>query len=209
MKTKLLLILFVGCLGYATPVDPPKNSTSTESVQTDLEKKGADVKAAEEKAKKETDEKAKKEDEAKAAEKNDGNIRVMPPISEMTIQIVSIFFFVVMLFLFYYFFDHIRRNRQRIGFQSIKLIGLILMFPGICIIALVGNGLIGGSTLAALLGTIAGYVLSREEDNKDSSGSTALKTAQENVEAILTEMATKFTKAEIDTMKKKLNIEVI
>ncbi len=89
---------------------------------------------------------------------------------------IAIGFFIVMLLLLILFFIHLYRHNQRIGFQSIKLIGLILIFPGICILALIGGTeILGGQTLAALFGTIAGYVLSREDDpNKDTSPDATL-----------------------------------
>lgn len=91
-------------------------------------------------------------------------------ISEFSIQIISISFFLVMLFLLYNYFEYLKRQNQRIGYQSIKLIGLVLIFPGICILALVGgDSLMSGETLAALFGTIAGYVLSKEEDSNVDS----------------------------------------
>ena len=83
---------------------------------------------------------------------------------------VVILFFIVMVLLLVFFFIHVRFLHQRIGFQSIKLIGLILIFPGICILTIVGGTtVLSGQTLAALLGTIAGYVLSRDDDSKDST----------------------------------------
>ena len=58
------------------------------------------------------------------------------------------------------------------------------MFPGICIVALVGNGLISATTLSALFGTIAGYVLSREDDSKKTDANKTiidLKKEKENL----------------------------
>ncbi len=118
---------------------------------------------------------------------------------------ISILFFVVMLFLFYNFFAHIKKHDQYIGFQSIKLIGLVLMFPGICILALAGNNLISDTTLAALLGTIAGYVLSRDEDSKAKNANdnlTKLKQENEALEAKYAEMEQKLND-EIATLKNK------
>jgi len=71
-----------------------------------------------------------------------------------------------------------------LGFQSIKFIGLSLMFPGICILALIGGSSISDATLATLLGTIAGYVLSREDD----SAKDALKKENENLKAKVKEL---------------------
>lgn len=82
--------------------------------------------------------------------------------------IIAIAFFLIMATLIVYFFRHLRIHNQRIGYQSIKLIGLILIFPGICILSIVGGSkILSGQTLAVLLGTIAGYVLSRDDDSKE------------------------------------------
>ncbi|MBK8562032.1 MAG: hypothetical protein IPN76_01410 [Saprospiraceae bacterium] len=80
--------------------------------------------------------------------------------------------FALMLYLFYKFFKHLEAHKQRIGYQSIKLIGLILIFPGVCVLAVIGNGLLNSEVLAALLGTIAGYVLSRDDDSKTAPAPT-------------------------------------
>lgn len=92
------------------------------------------------------------------------------PLGETANIIVVICFFIVTILLLICFFRHIKDNRQRIGFQSIKFIGLALIFPGICILAIVGgSNVLSGQTLAVLLGTIAGYVLSKDDDSKDNS----------------------------------------
>ncbi len=97
-----------------------------------------------------------------------------PIITEDTIKAISIGFFVVMILLILLFFiSKMKSSNPYFGFHSIKFIGLILIFPGICILALISNELISGATLAALFGTIAGYVLSR--DKEDDSDSSALK----------------------------------
>nr|WP_299174666.1 OPT/YSL family transporter [uncultured Allomuricauda sp.] len=97
-----------------------------------------------------------------------------PIITEDTIKIISIGFFAVMILLIILFFiSKMKSSNPYFGFHSIKFIGLILIFPGICILALISTELISGATLAALFGTIAGYVLSR--DKEDDSDSSALK----------------------------------
>lgn len=122
-------------------------------------------------------------------------------ISEPTVRIISICFFLIMLVLIVLFFVHIKARKQYLGFQSIKFIGLVLMFPGICILALVGgSSLISGSTLAALLGTIAGYVLSREGDD-DGSHRATLKLTNENEELKASE---ELLKKEITALKEKI-----
>ncbi|MTH13940.1 hypothetical protein [Flavobacterium sp. LC2016-01] len=125
-----------------------------------------------------------------------------PSINENAVLIITVLFFAVMLFLFYKLFGHLKDREQYIGFQSIKLIGLILMFPGICILALAGGGLIGGSTLAALLGTIAGYVLSREDDPKDSSLKEDYTKLKKDKDAL--DDAVKNLKIEIEELKKQI-----
>ena len=127
---------------------------------------------------------------------------VIPTITEPTLQMVSLLFFVVMLFLFYKIFLHLRNKNQYIGFQSIKLIGLILMFPGICIIALVGGGLIGSSTLAALLGSIAGYVLSTEDDAKNAILKDANSKLQNDKDAL--DLKIKALNTQIEQLKTQI-----
>lgn len=98
-------------------------------------------------------------------------------------QVVVIAFFVIMIVLIFLFFSHLKRNNTHIGFQSIKLIGLILIFPGICILAIVGGtDVLAGQTLAVLLGTIAGYVLSRDDDKdpRPQAGNPAPKDTEQN-----------------------------
>ena len=96
-------------------------------------------------------------------------------------------FFIVMIILLILFFRHLEKMKQYMGFQSIKYVGLALMFPGICILALIGGKeLIPGSTLAALLGTIAGYVLSRE---RDDNGSSSSKSDDKEIDALKSENA--------------------
>lgn len=102
--------------------------------------------------------------------KETGGEKKRPPLDPVTSIVVVACFFIVMILLLIYFFDHLKTNRQRIGFQSIKFIGLTLIFPGICILAIVGGSeVLSGQTLAVLLGTIAGYVLSRDDESKDNS----------------------------------------
>jgi hypothetical protein len=100
------------------------------------------------------------------------------PTETMSLVII-IAFFLIMALLLVMFFRHLKVNNQRIGYQSIKLIGLILIFPGVCILATVGQGILKSETLAALFGTIAGYVLSREDDSKDNINAAQKKTEED------------------------------
>lgn len=89
--------------------------------------------------------------------------------SSPLVFVIVVAFFLVMILMILIFFNHLRKRNQPIGYQSIKLIGLILIFPGICILAIVGGDhILSNQTLAVLLGTIAGYVLSRDDDAKDT-----------------------------------------
>lgn len=124
-------------------------------------------------------------------------------ISGEIIQNISIAFFVIMLTLIILFFYHIRYKNQYLGFQSIKYIGLVLMFPGICILALVGGDkLISGSTLAALLGTIAGYVLSRERDDDGIGNNEQTENLNKQIKSLKEKEAALLK--EIETLKQKL-----
>ncbi|MEK6154578.1 hypothetical protein WIW50_15010 [Flavobacteriaceae bacterium 3-367] len=155
---KLVFLLFFG-LVFNTNLQGQTDSTNVKEKTEKSIKKN--------KGKTNADEKKEKSDEKeKAAADN------YPKVSEDTIQYISIGFFVVMILLISLFF-YSKRKAPYLGFHSIKFIGLILIFPGICILALISKDLINGSTLAALFGTIAGYVLSR--DKEDDSDSSALR----------------------------------
>jgi len=112
------------------------------------------------------------------------NSRPATVLSESTIKTIIIMFFIVTLVLIILFFVQLYLKNMFLGFQSIKFIGLSLMFPGICILALIGGSSISDATLATLLGTIAGYVLSRE----DYSAKDALKKENENLKAKVKEL---------------------
>lgn len=104
---------------------------------------------------------------------------------EIAELIIIIAFFLIMILLIYKFFRHLADHKQRIGYQSIKLIGLILIFPGICILALVGGEkILSGQTLAVLLGTIAGYVLSREDESKQEINDAKIKAYEETIKSL-------------------------
>lgn len=166
----LMYTLLVLCPGGTIKAQDQKRiADSIEKVKADsnknVEKVKADIaKADQAKAAADTAAEKKKKEEASKSS-----------ASEYTKLTIAIGFFVVMFLLVLLFFNHLKKHNQRIGYQSIKLIGLILIFPGICILALIGGTeILGGQTLAVLLGTIAGYVLSREDDNnKDAAGDGA------------------------------------
>lgn len=131
----------------------------------------------------------------KEAAKNECPLK--PACSE-TITTVSILFFVVMLVLIILFFIQAYKKNMFLGFQSIKFVGLVIMFPGICIVALMGGNLLPGSTLAALLGTIAGYVLSREDD---STRQDTLRTERDALNVDKENL-----NKEIDTLKEEIKL---
>jgi hypothetical protein len=75
-------------------------------------------------------------------------------------------------------FGYVKTSQVFIGHNTIKLIGFVLLLPSICIVSLVSPSVINGSVLAALLGTIAGYVLSRNQENDgDSNKNTGTNAA--------------------------------
>jgi hypothetical protein len=170
----LLFVLAITNAFTAYSQTPASNNEKETTVQA----KADDLAKAAETAKKEETEKAKT-----AAE----NVNRLPVITEQTIKTISIMFFVVMLVLIILFFIQAYKKNMYLGFQSIKFIGLVIMFPGICIIALTGGGLISDSTLAALLGTIAGYVLSKEDDVPNAA-KDALKKENETLKAKVKEL---------------------
>ncbi|MBN8641758.1 MAG: hypothetical protein J0L86_08120 [Flavobacteriales bacterium] len=156
MKNLQLIVLFISCLFVFTGINAQEvnqKPDSTVTTQNATSKKN-DVQAK--------NKLEKKCDECNMSFKCDLAVLKL---------IIVIFFFIIMAYLIYKFFNHIELDgiKQRIGFQSIKLIGLILMFPGICMLALVGGeSVLSGQTLAVLLGTIAGYILSRDDDKNEN-----------------------------------------
>jgi hypothetical protein len=65
---------------------------------------------------------------------------------------------VAMLFGLYHVFSRLKAKDQGFGPNSLKAIGLVLFVPSLVILAITTS--FKTETLAALLGTIAGYVLS-------------------------------------------------
>ncbi|WP_111308876.1 hypothetical protein [Confluentibacter sediminis] len=144
-----------------------------------------------------------------AKQNNDQSKAPLLNINDRTVKIISISFFIVMAILIILFFTNIYLQKQHFGYQSIKYIGLVIMFPGICIVAIIGQGqLISGSTLAALLGAIAGYVLSRENDPKDAKDSKQptlndLQKANDELQKANNELMAKEKKLTDDIVKLK------
>jgi putative Mn2+ efflux pump MntP len=68
---------------------------------------------------------------------------------------------VVMISGLWLVFARLKQKQQGFGPNSIKALGLVLFLPTLLVVA-VSNGL-QNETLAALLGTVAGYVLSHSK----------------------------------------------
>jgi len=62
-------------------------------------------------------------------------------------------------------FERLKAKEQGFGPNSLKAIGVILFVPTLLILAVVTE--FKTETLAALLGTVAGYVLSNSKNNDD------------------------------------------
>jgi hypothetical protein len=77
----------------------------------------------------------------------------------MTIAVGSI---VTMLLGLWFVFGRLRAKEQGFGANSLKAIGLVLFLPSLVLIA-VQRESFQTETLAALLGTVAGYVLSHSK----------------------------------------------
>lgn len=155
----LIVLFFMLTFAGTFAQDPPKKAQPDEKELTQKEKDSIAKLKAEQKAIEE--EKAIEEKINNATEK----LRFMPIISEETVKCISYLFFIIMLVLIILFFTKTYLMKQHFGFQSIKFIGLSIMFPGICVIALAGGNILSGQTLAALFGTIAGYVFSKDDDS--------------------------------------------
>lgn len=62
-------------------------------------------------------------------------------------------------------FSRLKSKNQGIGPNSIKAIGVLLLLPTLIILAMTTD--IKGEALTALLGTVAGYVLSNGKSSDD------------------------------------------
>ncbi len=71
----------------------------------------------------------------------------------------------IMAFGLYAIFGRMKEKNQGFGPNTLKALGIILFIPTILILATTTN--FQTETLAALLGTIAGYVLSTNKNNDE------------------------------------------
>jgi uncharacterized membrane protein len=71
---------------------------------------------------------------------------------------------IAMIYGIHLIFDRLKAKDQGFGPNSLKAIGVVLFVPSLVILAIVTD--FKTETLAALLGTVAGYVLSNSEPNK-------------------------------------------
>jgi hypothetical protein len=75
-------------------------------------------------------------------------------------------------------FRRLRALNQGFGPNSLKSLGIILFLPSLVLLALLTD--FKTETLAALLGTVAGYVLSNTEDKSEKSANAKKPTAARN-----------------------------
>ncbi|WDE14619.1 hypothetical protein H3N35_21870 [Thalassomonas haliotis] len=68
----------------------------------------------------------------------------------------------VMILSIYWVFKTLERKQQGFGPSSLKAFGVALFLPSLVLLALLTD--FKTETLAALLGTVAGYVLSNSDD---------------------------------------------
>jgi succinate dehydrogenase/fumarate reductase cytochrome b subunit len=71
---------------------------------------------------------------------------------------------IAMIYGIHLVFSRLKAKEQGFGPNSLKAIGVVLFVPSLVILAIVTD--FKTETLAALLGTVAGYVLSNAEPNK-------------------------------------------
>ena len=76
---------------------------------------------------------------------------------------------IVMLVGMTYVFGRLKALNQGFGPNSLKSLGVVLFLPSLVLLALLTE--FRTETLAALLGTVAGYVLSNSEDKSQQSAS--------------------------------------
>ncbi len=70
---------------------------------------------------------------------------------------------ITMLIGLYFVFDRMKAKEQGFGPSSLKAIGIVLFVPSLVILAASAD--FNSETLAALLGTVAGYVLSTSQSD--------------------------------------------
>lgn len=75
-------------------------------------------------------------------------------------------------------FRRLRALNQGFGPNSLKSLGIILFLPSLVLLALLTD--FKTETLAALLGTVAGYVLSNSEDKSEKSVNARKPAAAKN-----------------------------
>jgi len=86
---------------------------------------------------------------------------------------------VAMLFGMYHVFASLKARESGFGRDSLRAIGLVLFLPSLVILAVATN--FKPETIAALLGTVAGYVLSSSDEKKEKTTTTD-KTTTDKVE---------------------------
>jgi len=84
----------------------------------------------------------------------------------LTLKIIAVFGAIVtMVYGLSRVFERLKAKEQGFGPNSLKAIGVVLFVPTLLILAIVTD--FKTETLAALLGTVAGYVLSNARFNDD------------------------------------------
>ena len=83
--------------------------------------------------------------------------------------IVAVGTVIVMLGGVWLVFARLKNTNKGFGPSSLKALGLVLFIPALLIISVV-SGKLESQALAALLGTVAGYVLSHSRSDNTQSG---------------------------------------
>jgi len=82
-----------------------------------------------------------------------------------------------MLFGIWSVFDRLKDAKQGFGPNSLRSLGMVLFIPTLILMPIIVPNF-GKETLAALLGTVAGYVLSQSRNNDETTGKKADKDKQ-------------------------------
>lgn len=72
--------------------------------------------------------------------------------------------FAAMIFGMWLIFRNLGSRNRVLGPHSVRAVGVVIFIPTLLVLALLTD--FGGSTLAALLGTVAGYVLSDGSEDR-------------------------------------------
>ncbi len=156
----IALLLSLNILLYA------QSTTQTRLQDTSHQVGNKGVANSKEKAADKLSEKAENKPAVKS-EKTEENVITQPTdaFSNWLKLLAVVGLLAVMIWGLILIFGYVKDREIFIGHNTIKLIAFVILLPSICVLSLVSPNIIQGAVLATLLGTISGYVLSRNQEN--------------------------------------------